>query len=73
VNILLILADGIGPAETWIYARAVTQRSAPGREWIYSWLDDKDMVRTATRVREGDGVVRDLEPSYFDEIIQGVR
>jgi arylsulfatase A-like enzyme len=55
------------------YARALAEPSAPGREWIYSWLDDKDMVRTATRAREGDGTVRDLSPGYFGEIIQGVR
>ena len=47
--------------------------SAPGREWIYSWLDDQDMVRTATRAREGDGTVRDLESGYFAEIIAGIR
>jgi arylsulfatase A-like enzyme len=55
------------------YARALAEPSAPGREWIYSWLDDHDMVRTATRAREGDGTVRDLSPGYFGEIIQGVR
>jgi arylsulfatase A-like enzyme len=55
------------------FAPALRNRSASGRDWIFSWIDDKRMARTATKQRDGDGVVRDVEQAYFDEIIEGIR
>jgi arylsulfatase A len=72
---ILELAGGDGRGRDGVsFAEALQSPHAPGREWIYSWLDDKNMVRTHTHQRDGDGVIREVDQArLFHEVIEGVR